>query len=153
MINDGTVLQPGTYTFTGAGGKDVGAFTGTITLPAKLNWTNRPAVPATINRAQPLTITWTNGYAGALLQIVGQSQVSLGVGAQFMCWADATAGSYTVPAAVLSALPHTYSNSNNPQGSLDVAQVYIGPAFSAPGTDYTSTQFADGFDIGPVTYQ
>lgn len=119
LINDGTVLLPGTYTFTGTGGKDVSAFTGTITLPAKLNWTNRPAVPATINRSQPLTITWTNGYAGALLQIVGQSQASLGVGAQFMCWADAAAGSYTVPAAVLSALPHTYSNSNNPQGSLE----------------------------------
>ncbi len=152
LINDGTVLLPGSYTFTAAGGT-VGAFTASIALPAKLNWTNRPAVPATIDRSQPLTINWTNGFPGALLQITGQSQVSLGVGAQFTCWADATAGTYSVPAAVLSALPHTYSNAGNPQGSLDVIQIYTGPVFTPPGVDYATTSFTDGFDIGPVTYQ
>ena len=153
LINDGTVLLPGSYTFTAAGGKDVGAFTASIALPAKLNWTNRPTVPASIDRTQPLTINWTNGFAGALLQITGQSQVSQGVGAQFTCWADAAAGTYTVPAAVLSALPHTYSNSGNAQGSLDVTQIYTGPVFTPPGVDYATTSFSDGFDIGPVTYQ
>ncbi|HTC89599.1 MAG TPA: hypothetical protein VK686_14930 [Bryobacteraceae bacterium] len=152
LINDGTVLLPGTYTFTAAGGT-VGAFTASIALPAKLNWTNRPTVPASIDRTQPLTINWTNGFAGALLQITGQSQVSQGVGAQFTCWADAAAGTYTVPAAVLSALPHTYSNSGNAQGSLDVIQIYTGPVFTPPGVDYATTSFSDGFDIGPVTYQ
>jgi uncharacterized protein (TIGR03437 family) len=153
LINDGTVLLPGTYTFTAAGGKDVNAFTASITLPAKLNWTNRPTVPASIDRTQPLTINWSNGFAGALLQIVGQSQVSQGVGAQFTCWADATVGTYTVPAAVLSALPHTYSNSGIAQGSLDVTQIYTGPVFTPPGVDYATTSFSDGFDIAPVTYQ
>lgn len=153
LINDGTVLLPGSYTFTAAGGKDVGQFTASIALPAKLNWTNRPAVPATIDRTQPLTITWSSGFAGALLQIIGQSQVSQGVGAQFTCWADATAGTYTVPAAVLSALPHTYSTSGLAQGSLDVTQIYTGPVFTPPGVDYATTSFTDGFDIAPVAYQ
>jgi hypothetical protein len=118
-----------------------------------LDWTNRPAVPATIDRTKPLTITWTNGFSGALLAISGQSQVSVGVGADFTCWADATAGSFAVPAAVLSALPLTYLDSGLAQGALNVIQIYNGPGFSAPGVDYTSTSFADGFDIGPVAYQ
>jgi hypothetical protein len=153
IVNDGTVLQPGTYSFTGTGGKDVGAFTASIPLPAKFDWTNRPAVPVTIDRSKPLTVTWANGYAGALVEITGQSQVSQGIGAQFQCWADATAGSFTVPGAVMSAIPPTYMDGTTPQGSLSVLQFYMGPAFTAPGVDYTSTQFADGFDMGAVTYQ
>jgi hypothetical protein len=51
----------------------VGAFTASVSLTAKMNWTNRPAVPATITRSQPLTITWTNGSSGALVSIIGQS--------------------------------------------------------------------------------
>jgi hypothetical protein len=97
-----------------------------------------PTVPATISRSQPLTITWSNGYAGALVDSIGQSQVSQGVGADFTCWADAGAGTFTVPAAVLSAMPPTYSS---------------GTQFSAPGIDEGTTQFADGFDVGPITYQ
>jgi uncharacterized protein (TIGR03437 family) len=73
LVTDGTVLEPGSYTFTGTGGKDVGAFTASVSLTAKMNWTNRPAVPATITRSQPLTITWTNGSSGALVSIIGQS--------------------------------------------------------------------------------
>jgi uncharacterized protein (TIGR03437 family) len=153
LINDGTVLLPGNYAFTGAGGKDVSGFSASIALPAKLAWTNRPAVPATVSRSQPLTITWTNGFSGALLQIIGQSQVSLGVGAQFTCWADAAAGTYTVPAAVLAAVPPTYSNSGTPQGSLTVTQIFTGSTFNAPGIDYGTTSFSDGFGIAPVTYQ
>lgn len=153
IVNNGTVLEPGSYTFAGAGGKDVGAFSAEVTLPAALNWTNRPSVPATINRSQPLTITWTNGFSGALVQIEGQSQVSQGVGAAFTCWADASAGTYTVPAAVLSAMPPTYSVSGNPQGSLDVTQFYSSVIANPPGVDYMTAAFNNGFDIAPVTYQ
>lgn len=32
-------------------------------------------------------------------------------------------------------------------------QVLSGPQFTAPGIDIGTTQFGDGFDIGPVTYQ
>jgi uncharacterized protein (TIGR03437 family) len=153
LINNGTVLTAGNYTFTGTSGKDIGAFTVTVPFPTPFEWTNRPTVPATINRSQPLTITWSNGYAGALVAINGQSQVSQGVGADFTCWADASAGTFTVPAALLSAVPPTYTSQGNPQGSLDVYQVFVGAQFSAPGIDQGSTQFADGFDIGPITYQ
>lgn len=153
LVNDGTVLIPGSYTFTGQGGKDVGKFTVTMSLPAKFNWTNRMTTPATVDRSKPLTISWTNGFSGALVFITGQSQVSLGIGAQFTCWADPTAGTFTVPQAILAAMPPTYSNSGNPQGSLDVYQVFNGPTFTAPGLDIGNTMFADGFDTGPITYK
>jgi uncharacterized protein (TIGR03437 family) len=153
LINDGTLLTAGNYTFTGTSGKDIGAFNVTVPFPSPFQWTNRLPVPATVNRSQSLTITWSNGYAGALVYINGQSQVSQGVGANFTCWADAGAGKFTVPAAVLSAVPPTYSVQGHAQGSLDVYQVFLGPAFSAPGIDLGSTQFADGFDTGPITYK
>jgi len=153
VINKGTVFTAGTYTFTGASGADIGAFNVSIPFPTPLNWTNRPTVPATVDRSKPLTINWTNGYAGALLYINGQSQASLGVGAQFTCYADATAGTFTVPQAVLEAMPPTYLSNGNAQGSLDVYQVYSGPGFTAPGIDIGTTMFSDGFDIGPITYQ
>jgi uncharacterized protein (TIGR03437 family) len=153
LINDGTLLTAGNYTFTGTAGKDIGAFNVTVPFPSPFQWTNRLPVPATVNRSQALTITWSNGYPGALVYINGQSQVSQGVGANFTCWADASAGTFTVPAAVLSAVPPTYSVQGNAQGSLDVYQVFLGPPFSAPGIDLGSTQFADGFDTGPIAYQ
>ena len=153
LINDGTLLTAGNYTFTGTPGKDIGAFNVTVPFPSPFQWTNRLPVPATVNRSQPLTITWSNGYPGALVYINGQSQVSQGVGANFTCWADASAGTFTLPAAVLGAVPPTYSVQGRAQGSLDVYQVFLGPAFSAPGIDLGSTQFADGFDTGPITYQ
>ncbi len=154
VINNGTVLTAGSYTFTGAsGGANIGAFNVSVPFPTPLVWTNQITPPATIDRSQPLTITWSNGYAGALLYINGQSQASLGVGAQFTCYADATAGTFTVPQAILEAMPPTYSSNGNPQGSLDVYQVFTGPNFTAPGIDIGTTMFSDGFDIGPITYQ
>jgi uncharacterized protein (TIGR03437 family) len=153
LVTNGTVLEPGSYTFTGTGGKDVGAFTASVSLTTKLSWTNRPAVPATISRSQPLTITWTNGSAGALVSIIGQSSVSLGVGAQFTCWADATVGTYTVPAAVLAAIPATYSDMGNAQGGLTVEQIFPSTSFTAPGLDYTYTEIVDSIAIGPVAFQ
>jgi hypothetical protein len=153
LITDGTLMKPGSYTITGTAGADVGAFSVMLPLPSPMQWTNRPQVPASVTRSQGLNITWTNGYPGALVYMDGQSQVSVGVGAAFMCWADATAGSFTVPAGVLSALPPTYSDQGNPQGSLSVYQVFLGPQFTAPGIDIGTTQSTDGYDIGPVTYQ
>jgi hypothetical protein len=154
IVNNGTVLEPGSYTFDVAAGHDItSAFSTSITLPAALQWTNHPNVPATISRSQPLTVNWTNGFPGALLTINAQSSASLGVGAAFTCWADATAGTFTVPASILSAMPPTFSAGGEPQGALNVYQVYNGPQFTAAGIDEGTTSFADGYLIGPVTFQ
>jgi uncharacterized protein (TIGR03437 family) len=153
LVNDGTLLTPGEYTFTGTAGADVGAFSVNVPLPTPLDWTNRPATPVTLPRSQGLKITWTNGAAGALVQMIGQSQSSVGVGAQFTCWQDATAGSFTIPQAILSAIPATYLNGSVPQGSLSMAQVFTGSGFSAPGLDLGTILYTDGFDMGAVAYQ
>ena len=55
-------LDGGPFTITGPGGKDVGPFTTTIALAPAITWTNPPS---TINRASPLTLTWTGGDSTA----------------------------------------------------------------------------------------
>jgi uncharacterized protein (TIGR03437 family) len=154
LVNDGTLLKPGDYTFTGTAGADIGAFSVKVPFPSPMDWTNRPTPPVTIPRNQGLKITWTNGAAGALVQMSGQSQSSLGVGAQFFCWQDATVGSFTIPEGVMSSIPATYINGKVPQGALSVLQVFTkSSAFTAPGIDYGGIQWTDGFDMGAVTFQ
>jgi uncharacterized protein (TIGR03437 family) len=152
IVGDGTLLQTGHYTFTGPGGSQVGPFTTSIDLPTPLDWTNRTSI-TTINRSQPLPITWTNGFAGAMVAIVGQSQVSPGVGATFTCWANAAAGSFTVPAAVLSAVPPSYSDSSGAQGSLSVIQNYYVSGLVPTGIDYGGTFFGDTINVSAVAFQ
>ena len=58
----GNFYDPGHYTVTGTGGKDVGAFTGSIDVPsAPFLWTNMPSVTAPLDRSKDLTINWTGG--------------------------------------------------------------------------------------------
>ena len=69
------------------------------------------------------------------------------------CWADATAGSFTVPATILSALPPSYSDSTGPHGTLHVIQNYQVSAFVPTGTDYGGTLFGDTISQGNVAFQ
>jgi len=121
----------------------------TVPFPTPFVWTNRPTVPATISRSQPLTITWSNGYAGALVYINGQSQVSPRRGRQLLHAGPTPAQALSPcrPRCCRRCLRRTRSR-GNAQGSLDVYQVFSGTEFSAPGMDEGTTQFADGFDIG-----
>ncbi len=96
----------GSFTFTMSGGKDVGAFSTTVVLSNPLlNWTN-PSVAASIDRTQPMTVTWTGGNSGehAFTFILGSVAAPLR-GRGFTCLTTADAGKFTVPAYILSALP------------------------------------------------
>jgi uncharacterized protein (TIGR03437 family) len=94
----------GTFTFAGAGGADVGSFSSVITFSNPiLSWTN-PSVAATVDRTQPLTVTWTGGNAGSYVYVSGTSTAG-SVTAGFSCLANAGDGAFTVPAYILSALP------------------------------------------------
>jgi uncharacterized protein (TIGR03437 family) len=152
LIVDGTLLLPGTYTFTGAGGAKVGAFTASINHPLTFEWTNRGSITS-VTRSQSLPITWTGATAGAFVTIHGQSPASVGVGAAFNCYVDATLGAFTVPASILSALPASYLERNRPTGSLSVVEVFPGPTSQVDGLDYFQTQFYDGYDLGSIAYQ
>jgi len=150
IINSGVELTPGTYTFTGTAGTDIGAFNVSITLPALFNWTNRPSPKATISRSEPFVINWTNGYPGALVDIELQSAASLTEGVTVVCWADPTAGTFSVPVTVLQALPPTYSGGS---ASAHVSQGYMTNNFTAPGIDIGYASWSSGSGVTALIYK
>jgi uncharacterized protein (TIGR03437 family) len=93
-------LDGGPFTVSGPGGKDVGPFTTNIALTPAIAWTNPPS---TINRASPLTLTWTGGDSTEVVVIGGSStdQTSKAYGG-FTCVAPAGAHSFTVPVNTLA---------------------------------------------------
>jgi hypothetical protein len=80
------------------------------------------------------------------------SQSAAGVGAQVVCFADSGAGSFTVPAAIMGALPVPYSLQGIPQGSLAVLQ-FLGTRISIPGTDSGNISAFDAYNVGPINFQ
>jgi hypothetical protein len=91
--------NPGTYVFSGAGGKDVGAFKVSLNVQGQLSLTNTSALPS-ITRSQGATVTWTGGFAGGDVTVNGA-----GSGVNFYCHAPSSAGQLTIPAATLMAVP------------------------------------------------
>jgi hypothetical protein len=149
IINNGTLLTPGTETFTFTGGAVVVAGSGSIDYPLTFAWTNDSSVTS-IDRSQPLTITWSGGTSGAVVNMYIQSQVSVGVGAELACAADATLGTFTIPQVFLSALPPSYTDSGgNPQGSFSIVEQWLG-SFTNASLDVAQTQFSDTVDKGPM---
>ncbi len=130
------VLEPGNYTLAGPGGADVGAFRANTTLPATFVWTNQDATTS-ITRQRELPITWSGGNPAIDYVTIFGSSSSNGVGAIFICTERSSAGQFTVPVEVLSALPPSAMVSGVPTGSLTVGNSSGGAAgrFSAPGID------------------
>jgi uncharacterized protein (TIGR03437 family) len=129
-------LNPGTFTVTGPGGTEVGGFTSSLTLGASLNWTNSTITDVTRSAGQ--VINWTGGDANGTVLITGTSTLGTtdAIGAYFQCYANASAGTFTIPAQVLLALPVSATVSGVPTGSLAVGQYSTPKAFSASGLDY-----------------
>ena len=112
-------LDGGPFTITGPGGADVGPFSTTIALAQAITWTNPPS---TINRASPLTLTWSGGSSTQNVVIIGSStdQTSKAYGG-FTCVAPAGAHSFTIPANSLADLVSTAAasgSSSSPVGML-----------------------------------
>jgi uncharacterized protein (TIGR03437 family) len=118
-------LAPGNYTVTnGAGGTNVDSFTWDLTLPPSVG----ANIPASVNRAQDLTMTWTGGSAFPFVTIFGYSAVPSASTnfswVEFICTADASAGSFTIPSAILNLLPtNGYGAFGQPGVSLQIAGV------------------------------
>jgi hypothetical protein len=93
----------GNYTFTGSGGKDVGAFKIVISVQSPFSLTNTSAL-ASITRSQGATVSWTGGFAGGDVMVNGVGSSSNG-NVNFYCHAPSNAGQLTIPSATLSALP------------------------------------------------
>jgi uncharacterized protein (TIGR03437 family) len=111
-----TTLVPGAYTFTGPGGADVGQFTANYALPAIFTWTDQSSI-TTVNRANGVTVHWTGGNPTGYVTISGSStyygaSAATTVVASFTCNARVSDGSFTVPSAVLLALPPSGSSTS-----------------------------------------
>jgi uncharacterized protein (TIGR03437 family) len=136
-------LEPGNYTFTGPGGADVGAFTAQYTIGSLINWTNRAAIN-TIVRANGQEITWTGGGANDYVFMTGYSATDTSDNALtsgFICIERASANRFTIPAAVLLALPSSVSGGGlgTPTSVLSVGTVFQERSFTAPGIDFGSS--------------
>jgi uncharacterized protein (TIGR03437 family) len=147
-------LNPGAYTVSGPGGADVGPFSVQITIPQLLNWTNRDQITA-VSRSQPLNITWSGGNANDLVMILGSSMAATPkVGAVFYCLARASAGQFTVPAHIVSALPPSGTEDGVPMGMVGVGSTSGNPArFTATGLDYGYLMYNTNALKIPVSFQ
>ena len=135
-------LVGGTYTLTGNGGADVGPFSVSSTLPTSFSATNLASI-TTIDRAQPLTLTWSGtGFDQVIILI---SSDSLGAatthGVSISCAVPASPGTFSVPAAALAYLPAVVNGSANGAGQLQVEAVQSTPglATAVSGTGQTLT--------------
>jgi uncharacterized protein (TIGR03437 family) len=127
MVNGSMVA--GTYTLTGAGGKDVGKFTASAAIGSPLTITG--GLPSTVTRSAGLTLNWTGGNATDVVQISGSSGLPLtGSVTGFNCTATAGQKTFTVPASILNQLPA--SSAGN--GFLSVMSFGTPGAFTAPLT-------------------
>lgn len=127
----------GTYTFNGSGGADVGKFSVALTFPnPPLVWSNT-AADGTITRGSGATFNWSNGASGSYVIISGSSSATNGAFGSFTCIAPVAAGTFTVPAYVLSALP-----AGTGTASLSDVSSY---------TTFTATGINSGIGYGSVT--
>jgi uncharacterized protein (TIGR03437 family) len=136
-------LAAGTYTLNGAGGKDVGAFSTSVTIGSPLI-VNGGTLPATVVESAGLPLTWTGGQASDVVEIVGYSSATTGSGTaavtnttEFICTTTAGAGGFTVPPSILTQLPLVSASavtSGTGSGFLEVLSSVVPAGFSAPLT-------------------
>jgi hypothetical protein len=132
----------GTFTFTGTGGADVGAFTATVSYTNPLTWTNMSGITS-VTRSSGQNVTWTGGDPNTYVFIDGSSS-SATASASFFCYAPTSAGQFTVPSYILLALP---AGSN---GSLGVGNYAPATSFTASGLTSGLAQAGVSFSISPA---
>jgi len=135
--------NPGTYTFTGSGGKDVGSFNVAINVQTPFFLTNKSAL-ASITRSQGATITWSGGFANGDVTVNGVGASPNG-SVNFYCHAPSSAGQLTIPSATLLALLPG-------GGKLVVINATTPQTVSASGIDLGLATAVVSFDV-PTTFK
>jgi hypothetical protein len=123
----------GSYTFSAPGGANIGAFSVTVNVSGHPTFTNTAAL-ATIDRTQPLTVTWTGGVAGTFALIIGYADDNFtGLPVQipvsktgFVCTQGAATGTLTIPPYILQAMWPTQGGSRHRNRSGDLAGQHTG---------------------------
>jgi len=133
-------LTGGTYTFSAAGGKNVGAFTATLDFPIQEAFGSLfNGAPIAISRTGQ-TINWTGGSSNQYITISG-SAANTG----FLCNAPSAAGTFTIPPAVLVPL--------SGGGALSVQISTYPQPIAIPGIDAAYIfGYATPVYLTPVTY-
>jgi hypothetical protein len=154
----GNYLDPGHYTLTAPGGKDVSQFETSIDLPARpFTWTNQLTTPGlTIDRSQGYTIKWTGGTPGTLVTIIGGSipiTTNFTLATSFRCDVPVEAGEFTIPPfALLNLVPTGTSGGLTYMGNLSLSNTVMTP-FKAPGLDIGIFSNSVTYGVTPVTYK
>jgi uncharacterized protein (TIGR03437 family) len=132
-------LNPGTYTLSSSGGRDVGPFQATWHVPSPISWTGRNSL-VNVNRAQPLNISWSGGTSSDLVGIVGFGEdLPTNSSTMFVCLASPGATSFSIPPPVLANLPPTRQN---PLQSKDVIYLVSVPGAAAVPVNPTGVNAA-----------
>jgi len=130
------ILSPGSWTISGKGGVDVGAFSASLTLPADLTWTNAGNF-SSIPQAS-LTITWSGGTGAGtgIVTVFGTSTIvnptdpTQTRGKSFYCAAKASDEQFVVPQNVRAQMPSAASGETS-FGTLGITTGGFG-TFTAP---------------------
>jgi hypothetical protein len=139
-------LAPGQYTLTGAGGSGVNAFSSTLNVGGNISWTNKSAI-STVDRSQPLTVTWSGGTIPGYALIGGYANSNTTGLVGFVCVEDTSVGTFTVPSFILSLLPASTS-----EAGLFISPHPLAQSVTIPGIDLA--YFMDSSrDSKPVIYQ
>jgi uncharacterized protein (TIGR03437 family) len=140
-------ITAGTYTLKGAGGKDVGPFTASITLGSPLTLTG--GLPTTVNRSAGLILNWTGGNSTDLVEIFG-SVGGATSNSSFACITTAGPGTFTVPASILDQLP-AVSAAAIAAGTSGILGVFSTPN-PASGNGFFSAPLTAGGSITNATF-
>jgi len=141
------INNSGVTTVSATGGNRVGPFSVAIPAVAALNWNNRLQIES-VNRSQPLAITWdTTGLQNALMIVAG-SEYDLPSNTQrsFVCSALGSAGTFSVPAYILGALPPSRANVGQSTGV-----VMLGALPAQAVVPFSATGLDSGLGIGVVS--
>jgi uncharacterized protein (TIGR03437 family) len=142
----GPNLPAGTYTISGTGGHDVNAFSATLNVGVSVLWTNKSAI-STVDRGQPLTVTWSGGPEGGYVMLGGYVDSDTVGLVGFVCTEAASAGSFTIPSFMLATLPAAASG-----GGMFISPHPLSRQVTIPGIDLA--YFMDGSsDAKSLVYQ
>jgi uncharacterized protein (TIGR03437 family) len=125
----GTFLVPGAFTVSGTGGKDVGAFTASITIPALPTLSSPSGQGNNVTRASGLAVTWKGGDPNSIvdLDLISALDNTFTLGSEAHCRVAGSAGSFNVPPYVLLALP------TGNFASIIFGGAQVSASFTAPG--------------------
>jgi len=114
----------GTSQISAPGGADVGPFQVAVPAAVEVNWLNRLQIE-TIDRTQPLTVTWSPaGLQNNTVVIAGSNYDLLtNTTGTFICTTSPAAGSFAVPSYILGALLPSSKNFGGSFGILAVAAI------------------------------